>query len=58
MVYSKIKNKEACNGLLLCPLGYAKFPGISQTLVLLWRYFVDMIKVHNQLTLSKGDYSR
>ena len=35
MVYSKIKNKEACNGLLLCPLGYAKFPGISQTLVLL-----------------------
>ena len=39
-------------------LAMLKFPGISQTLVFLWRYFVDVIKVYNQLTLSKGDYSR
>ena len=26
MFYTKIKNKEAYNGLLMCPLGYAKVP--------------------------------
>lgn len=26
--------------------------------VLLWRYFVDVIKVHNQLAVTPGDYPR
>lgn len=50
-------------GHLGCPLYLSTWLGygiqlFSQTLVLLRRYFVVVINVHNQLTLSKGDYWR
>lgn len=35
-----------CDGLLMCQLIW----------MLLWRYFVLVIKNHNQFTFSKGDY--